>query len=102
MTTWNKVIAAYMALILGGTLVLASHLLTIRSVSDDIERWRSLGHTLTQTAEQCVALLPASWVGIVTVRQVAEKQSANEQRDPGTSQGIRSHSSKFTQETDIC
>ena len=62
MTTWNKVIATYVALILGGTLVLASHVLTMRSVSDDLERWRSLGYTLTQTAEQCVALLPSSWI----------------------------------------
>jgi hypothetical protein len=30
------------------------------------------------------------------------KQSANEQRDPGTCQGIRSHASKLTQEADIC
>ena len=73
MTTWNKVIATYIALILGGTLVLASHLLTMRSVSDDLERWRSLGYTLTQTAEQCVALLPASWVANGLARQLAEK-----------------------------
>jgi hypothetical protein len=73
MTTWNKFIATYMALILGGTLVLASHLLTMRSVSDDIERWRSLGYTLTQTAEQCVALLPASWVANGLARQRAER-----------------------------
>ena len=74
MTTWNKVIAAYMALILGGTLVLASHLLTMRSGSDDIERWRSLGHTLTQTAEQCVALLPSSWIANGLARRDAEAQ----------------------------
>jgi hypothetical protein len=74
MTTWNKVIVTYMALILGGTLVLASHLLTMRNVSDDIERWRSLGSTLTATAEQCVALLPASWVANGLVRQHIEAQ----------------------------
>ena len=73
MTTWNKFIATYIALILGGALVLASHLLTMRSVSDDIERWRSLGSTLTQTTEQCVALLPASWVANGLARQIAER-----------------------------
>ena len=73
MTTWNKVIATYIALILGGALVLASHLLTMRSVSDDIERWRSLGSTLTQTTEQCVALLPSSWVDNGLARQIAER-----------------------------
>jgi hypothetical protein len=73
MTTWNKFIATYITLILGGALVLASHLLTMRSVSDDIERWRSLGYTLTQTAEQCVALLPSSWVANGLARQLAER-----------------------------
>ena len=73
MTTWNKFIATYIALILGGALVLASHLLTMRSMSDDIERWRSLGSTLTQTAEQCVALLPSSWVANGLARQIAER-----------------------------
>ena len=62
MTTWNKIIAIHTTLIFGGVLVLASHLLTMRSVSDELERWRSLGQSLTTTAEQCVALLPASWI----------------------------------------
>jgi hypothetical protein len=73
MTIWNKVITTYMALILGGTLVLASHLLTMRSMSGELERWRSLGYTLTQTAEHCVALLPASWVYNGLVRQQIER-----------------------------
>ena len=38
----------------------------------------------------------------VVAARADDEQSANKQRDPGTSQGIRSHSSKFTQETDIC
>ena len=34
-------------------------------------------------------------------RAYADKQSANEQRNPYTGQGIRSDTSKFPQETDI-
>ena len=68
MTTWNKIIAIHMAFILGGVLVLASHLFTIRSVSNELEGWRSLGQSLTTTAEQCVALLPASWMADKVVK----------------------------------
>ena len=38
----------------------------------------------------------------VVAARADDKQSANEQRDPGTSQGIRSDTSKFTQEADVC
>jgi hypothetical protein len=38
----------------------------------------------------------------VVAARADDEQSANEQRNPGTSQSIRSHPSKFIQETDIC
>ena len=63
MTTWNKVIAVCMALFCGGVLVLTSHVLTVRSMHDEMERWSTLGHALTATAESCVALLPPTWTG---------------------------------------
>jgi hypothetical protein len=58
----HRIVAVYVALLLGGVLILATHLLTMRSVSNELEGWRSLGYTLTETAEQCVALLPAAWI----------------------------------------
>ena len=38
----------------------------------------------------------------IVAARADDEQSANEQRDPGTSQSIRSHASKLTQEADIC
>jgi len=45
-------------LFLGGALVLVTHVLTMRSMSEELAGWRSLGHSLTETAERCVGLLP--------------------------------------------
>lgn len=55
-------IALCVALLCGGGLVLTSHVLTMRSMRDEMERWSELGYTLTETAERCVALLPAAWI----------------------------------------
>ena len=52
-----------MVLFCGGTLVLTSHVLTMRSMHDEMERWSTLGHALATTAEDCVALLPPAWTG---------------------------------------
>ena len=58
---WNKLYGVCLVLLLGGALVLATHLLTMRSVSDELEGWRSLGHSLMETAQGCVELLPVVW-----------------------------------------
>ena len=61
MAHWYRVATVGMALLIGSTLILTSHLLTARSMQREIEQWRSLGYTLTETAERCVALLPETW-----------------------------------------
>ena len=63
MTKWNKVIALCIALLCGGVLVIVSHRLTVRSMHSEMERWSTLSHVLTSTAEDCVALLPPTWTG---------------------------------------
>ena len=54
-------IALCVALLCGGGLVLTSHVLTVRSMHDEMEQWSELGHALTATAGDCVALLPPMW-----------------------------------------
>ena len=56
-------IALCVALLCGGTLVLTSHVLTMRSMHNEMERWSTLSHALTETAEDCVALIPSMWTG---------------------------------------
>ena len=56
-------IALSVALLCGGVLVFASHMLTVRSMRGEMERWGELGHALVTTTEDCVALLPSTWTG---------------------------------------
>tara|TARA_R110000824_G_scaffold8917_4_gene40489 strand:+ start:245 stop:514 length:270 start_codon:yes stop_codon:yes gene_type:complete len=60
--------ALSMALLCGGLLVFMSHVLTVRSMHGEMERWRELGHSLTTTTEDCMALLPKTWTGTTKVR----------------------------------
>jgi hypothetical protein len=57
----DKTTAIYMALILNVavilTVALASHLITVRSMSGELERWHSLGNSLTEMTAECVSLL---------------------------------------------
>ena len=53
----NKVV--YAAVVLA--VALASHLVTVRSMSGELERWSSLGNSLTEMAGECVSLLPEAW-----------------------------------------
>jgi hypothetical protein len=58
---WHKLYGVGLVLLLGGALVLATHLLTMRNVSAELERWSALGHSLTETAQGCIAMLPTAW-----------------------------------------
>ena len=61
----DKATAVYAALIINVAVILVvalvSHLVTVRSMSGEIERWHSLGLSLTEMTEQCVSLLPEAW-----------------------------------------
>ena len=61
MAHWYRMATLGLALLVGSTLILASHILTARSMRKEIDQWRSFGYTLTETAERCVALLPEAW-----------------------------------------
>ena len=56
-------VALCIALFCGGGLVFISHMLTVRSMHNEMERWSTLSHALTETAGDCVALLPPMWTG---------------------------------------
>ena len=58
----NKATTIYVVLILNVAVILAvalvSHLVTVRSMSVELERWHSLGNSLTDMTEECESLLP--------------------------------------------
>jgi len=70
----DKATAVYAVLILNVavilTVALASHLFTVRSLSSELERWHSLGNSLTETTEQCISLLPKVWAAEQGIRPI--------------------------------
>jgi|TARA_R110000765_G_C18834758_1_gene597284 uncharacterized membrane protein len=53
----EKVLAICLVLLAGGVLVLSTHLVTMRSVTDDLESWRDLAASSQAAAAQCVTVL---------------------------------------------
>jgi len=58
---FDRAVAICVVMGFGAFLVFASHFVTMWAVSGELEAWRALGHDLTATAEECVALLPTAW-----------------------------------------